>query len=145
MALNPFMPIGYQNQYSNQYQNQNQISSQTTQVQQQTGVIWVLGEEGAKSYPVAPNTMVALWDSERMVIYLKSVDAFGRPSMNILDYTMRNKELPQQQAQASQDASEPGKAFVTKDELQASLRDLEIKLKGVLKDGKSTVPDDESK
>lgn len=57
-------------------------------------IIWVQGEAGAKSYLVAPNNTVQLWDSESKTIYLKSADASGMPSMKILDYTIRD-EAPQ--------------------------------------------------
>lgn len=53
------------------------------------GLIWVQGEAGAKSYLVSPGATVALWDSEAQVIYLKSSDASGLPSMKVLDYTIR--------------------------------------------------------
>ncbi|MBP5475042.1 MAG: hypothetical protein J6X83_02120 [Methanomicrobium sp.] len=49
------------------------------------------GEAGAKSYLVAPNNTVQLWDSEQNVIYLKSADASGMPSIKILDYTIRQE------------------------------------------------------
>lgn len=66
---------------------------QQTQVGMQNNsgnsIIWVQGEAGAKSYMVAPNTTVALWDSETQTIYLKSADASGMPSMRVLDYTIR--------------------------------------------------------
>ncbi len=51
---------------------------------------WVQGEAGAKSYLVARNSTATLWDSEAQVIYLKSADASGMPSMKILDYTIRD-------------------------------------------------------
>ena len=51
---------------------------------------WVQGEAGAKSYLVAPNSTATLWDSEAQVIYLKSADASGMPSMKIIDYTIRD-------------------------------------------------------
>lgn len=60
------------------------------QQQQQAGLTWVQGEAGAKSFLVAPNTTVDLWDSEAQVIYLKSADASGMPSMKVLDYTIRD-------------------------------------------------------
>lgn len=53
-------------------------------------MIWVQGEEGARGYMVAPNNTVPLWDSEKQIIYVKSADALGRPSMRILDYTIRD-------------------------------------------------------
>ena len=42
------------------------------QPQTNNGIIWVQGEAGAKSYLVAPNNTVQLWDSEDQKIYLKS-------------------------------------------------------------------------
>lgn len=54
-----------------------------------SGIIWVQGESGAKSYLVAPNNTVALWDSESETIYLKSADASGMPSIKTLDYKIR--------------------------------------------------------
>ena len=78
MAYN--FPVNYQPYYPT-YQTQNQSNS----------IIWVQGEAGAKSYLVAPNTTVQLWDSEQNVIYLKSADASGMPSIKILDYTIRQE------------------------------------------------------
>lgn len=71
----------YQQVYYPQYQQQ---------TQQNNSIIWVQGEAGAKSYLVAPNTTVQLWDSEAQTIYLKSADASGMPSIKILDYTIRD-------------------------------------------------------
>lgn len=87
MAYNPF-PVGYQpTQF---YYPQQTQQTQTQPAQQSNGIIWVQGEAGAKSYLVAPNTTVQLWDSESNVIYLKSADASGMPSMKIIDYTIRD-------------------------------------------------------
>ena len=61
---------------------------------QQNGMIWVQGEAGAKSYLVAPNTTAQLWDSEAQVIYIKSADASGMPSIKVLDYTIRDAQKP---------------------------------------------------
>jgi hypothetical protein len=91
MAYNGF-PATYQPMYYQpQYQTvQPSYVQQNQQPQQSNGIIWVQGEAGAKSYLVAPNTTVQLWDSEAQVIYLKSADASGMPSMKILDYTIRD-------------------------------------------------------
>lgn len=86
MAYNSGFPISYP-QYYPQYQNQ-----QITQPQaNNSSIIWVQGEAGAKSYLVAPNTTVQLWDSEQQTIYLKSADASGMPSIKVLDYTIRQE------------------------------------------------------
>lgn len=79
MAYTGF-PATYQQMY-NPYQQQQANYSQN-------GIIWVQGEAGAKSYLVAPNTTVQLWDSEEKRIYLKSADASGMPSIRTLEYTI---------------------------------------------------------
>lgn len=86
----PF-PTTYQPYYP-QYQQQinPQVNQQAAQ-QVSNGLIWIQGIEAAKSYMVAPNTTVALWDSESETVYLKSADASGMPSMRILDYTIREE------------------------------------------------------
>lgn len=87
-----YQPIYYP-QMQNAYQQPGQgIPSPAPQMGQQggSGIIWVQGEAGAKSYLVAPNNTVQLWDSEAQVIYLKSTDASGMPSMKVLDYTIRD-------------------------------------------------------
>ena len=93
MAYNNGFPATYQQMYyPQQFQSIQPSYVQQTQqpAQQNNSIIWVQGEAGAKSYLVAPNTTVQLWDSEAQVIYLKSADAIGMPSMKILDYTIRD-------------------------------------------------------
>jgi len=90
MAYSPVFPTTYQ---PIGYYPQTQASMPQNQ-QSNSGIIWVTGEAGAKSYLVAPNNTVQLWDSEQQTIYLKSADASGMPSMKILDYTIRS-EVPQ--------------------------------------------------
>ena len=82
MAYNNGFPMNYQQSYYPQVQAQPQ--------QINNGIIWVQGEASAKSYPVAPNTSVPLWDSEANVIYIKSADMSGMPSIKVLDYTIRD-------------------------------------------------------
>ena len=84
MAYTGF-PATYQPMYYPQYQQQTQ--------QQNNSIIWVSGEAGAKAYLVAPNTTVQLWDSERQTIYVKTADASGKPTLKILDYTIR-EDMP---------------------------------------------------
>lgn len=76
MAYN--FPMGY-TPYVQQYYPQQQTNN---------GIIWCQGEQAAKSYLTAPNTTVALWDSESQKIYLKSTDASGMPSIKTLEYTI---------------------------------------------------------
>lgn len=76
MAYN-YYPATYQPMYQQSYQQP-----------QNTGIIWVSGEAGAKAYMTAPNTTVQLWDSEAQKIYLKSADASGMPSIKTLEYSI---------------------------------------------------------
>lgn len=85
------------NQFKGQYQQPMQMPNQPMQQAptQQTAsndIIWVQGEAGAKAYLVAPNNTVTLWDSENPVIYIKSADASGIPSLRTLDWTERTPE-----------------------------------------------------
>ena len=90
MAYNSYFP----NNYIPQYYVPNAPNIPAQQTQQNSGIIWVQGIAGAKSYLVAPNTTVQLWDSEAQTIYLKSADASGMPSMKIIDYTIRDTNTP---------------------------------------------------
>lgn len=111
MAYNNAYPINYPQSYPQFYPQYTQIQpNQSQQSQQNNGMIWVQGIAGAKSYLVAPNSTVQLWDSERNSIYIKSADASGMPSMKILDYKER------EQSQSSEPA-EP-QTYVTHDELK---------------------------
>lgn len=101
MVYNNGFPVGYQQIYPQyqsypQYQqilNPQQIQQPAMQSANTNNVFtWVQGESGAKSYMIAPNTTVELWDSEAQTIYLKSADANGLPSMKILDYTIRDEQ-----------------------------------------------------
>lgn len=126
MAYNSGFPITYQPYYPQAYQAPQQ-PSYASQGQSNNGIIWVQGEAGAKSYLVAPNTTVVLFDSESQTIYLKSADATGLPSMRVLDYTIRD-----QQARGGA-LSQPVGDFVTKSEmdaLRAELEQIKARLKG---------------
>lgn len=121
MAYNNMYPMGYQSPmyYQPQYQN--------TPNNQNSGIIWVQGEAGAKSYLVAPNTTVQLWDSEEQVIYLKSADASGMPSIKTLDYKVREANVP----------THTNTTYATKDELDQLKESIEARLKEIT--GRSTV------
>ena len=90
-AMNPVQataPIPQQQYLQNPAPQQVQ-----NQQSQSPGIIWVSGEAGARGYMVAPNSTVQLWDSDSPVIYLKSADASGMPSLKILDYTTRDQTI----------------------------------------------------
>lgn len=109
-----YQPMNYQPMNYAQPQYNNQLNQQT---QNSSGLIWVQGIEGAKSYLVAPNTTVQLWDSEKQTIYLKSADASGMPSIKTLDYTIREDKAPNLPLQGTENTQ--GIEYATKDDLKA--------------------------
>ena len=86
----------------------------------QGGLNWIQGEQAAKSYLIAPNSTVVLFDSERDTLYIKSADASGMPSMKVLDYTIREtgKNTANSPSVASADTSA---SYATKDEIDGVL------------------------
>ena len=113
MAYNNGFPAAYQPMYYPQYQ-----SLQTAQ-QQNNGIIWIQGEAAAKSYLVAPNNSIVLFDSERQTIYIKSADASGMPTMKVLDYTMRDQTPANAPISASGQAPINSPDYATKAEFTA--------------------------
>ena len=112
MAYNNGFPMNY-----NQMYPQMPIMPQMPQSQPNDSLIWVQGETGAKSYLIAPNKTVPLWDSEAQTIYLKSADASGMPSMKVLDYTIReNANTPLRDP-----INRKEEEYVTKEELDLIL------------------------
>lgn len=105
---------GYQNPYypAPMPDNLAQLRQQPAQTPQ-TGMIWIQGETGAKSYMVAPGNTVALWDSENPTIYIKSCDNSGMPSMRIIDYVERT------QKPSPAPAAAPAPEYVTRQEFDA--------------------------
>ena len=114
MAYNNGFPINYQPYQMYAPPQYVQQASQQQTLNQNNGIIWVQGEAGAKSYLVAPNNTVSLWDTESQVIYLKSADASGMPSTKILDYTVRSADDKRVNA-----IQTPQVEYVTKEEFNA--------------------------
>ena len=87
---------------------------QPPQQQQMVGqsIIWVQNEQDAYNYLVAPNSAVALWDSNNPVVYLKQADASGKPTMKIYDLVERTTQRPQA-------APQPAAEYVTRQEFVA--------------------------
>lgn len=130
----------YQPPYYGQYGGYTPMMPQPLQVPQpvpqtantaSTGLIWVQGEAGAKSYLVAPGNTLALWDSENQVIYLKSSDQSGMPSMRVLDYTERTQGMrPNPMSQPTD--------YIRRDEFD-KLKAIVEQMKGGADDGKPAI------
>ena len=53
---------------------------------QRQELIKVNGLEGAKNYPLSPGSTVALFDAESDIMYIKSMDAGGFPSIRTFTF-----------------------------------------------------------
>jgi hypothetical protein len=129
-TYNPYFPVGYQ-PYNFPYAAQNSPSDAAQSIPQgmaapqrqtqQSPILWVQGEAGAKAFPVAPNQTVQLWDSEAQVIYLKSADTSGMPTMKVLDYTIREQNSPISPVMKS------SPDYITREEFEKRLAELKEK------------------
>ena len=124
MAYNNGFPVTYQQMYPQyNYVPQQQIPQQVQQPANDSGILWVQGEAGAKSWAVASGRSVMLMDSESNTFYIKSSDASGMPMpLRIFDYTERTTQQPQ--AQVIQHHDIDTSKFVTWDELEKRLNSL---------------------
>lgn len=119
------------NQFKGQYQqpqiqNQQPFSQPFSQpiqqpmaMQPQTNdmMIWVLSRGEAESFPVAPNNSVILWDKNDEVIYIKSANMQGVPSMRVLDYKERTVDNAPKTPEKHE--CKCGDKFVLKNDFQA--------------------------
>lgn len=122
-------PMG---QFNQQYQQPMAQPMQNAQMPMQgqptSDFLWVLNENEATSYPVAPNNTVILWDKNLPTVYIKSVNAQGVPSMRILDFTERTATAPKTPSVPSFNSTSN---FVTLDSFNALKGDVEA-LRGKL-------------
>lgn len=103
-------------------ENQQYIPPYQMQTVSTNDMLWVLNEAEATAYPVAPNNSVVLWDKSNPVIYVKSVNMQGVPSMRVLDFTERTQNEPQKAVQSELNL---GNNFVTVDAFNALKGDFE--------------------
>ena len=104
-----------QNQFAQPYQMPMQTSPMATHTSN-NDMIFVLGQNEAESYPVAPNSTVTMWDKNQKTFYIKTANAQGIPSMQIYDFTERPQNAPQT---PTEHACQCGDKFVTKEEFKA--------------------------
>jgi hypothetical protein len=132
-----YQPYGYQTYYPQYGQGMRQDGTP----QNETDMKWVQGEAGAKAVIVEPRKTVTLWDSESQIIYLKSADATGMPSMKILRY-----EIVEDASKTPKTA--PKIDFATKDDvfsIQKQIDEIKANLSGRKgAEHESTVSADES-
>jgi hypothetical protein len=117
----PTMPNVAENQNQWQLQNMQQPLNQPTQTPT-NDMIFVLNENEASSFPVAPNNRVVLWDKNQTTFYVKSANAQGIPSMQVYDFSERAQNAPQT---PTEHVCKCGDNFVTKDDFNALKGDFE--------------------
>lgn len=93
-AYNPVM--NYQQQIA---QLQSQMSTQPQQQMQipVNNLIRVTGLDGAKAYTMSPNSVVPLFDDQNDVLYVKSTDGAGFPTIRTFAFTPIETAKPQQE------------------------------------------------
>ena len=79
-------------------------------------MIFVLGQNEAESYPVAPNATVTMWDKNQKTFYIKTANAQGIPSMQIYDFTERIENPSKTPAEHTCTC---GEKFATKEQINA--------------------------
>lgn len=146
---NYYNPYGYNNNgmsFSNQPYAASAPAPQYGQPQYQPQqpvnptMIWVDGEAAARAYQIPPTHPIgqplALWDNNDMVIYLKQVDSFGRPSpLKRIRYTvepepqMSSLPSPMGQSGTSEQQVDTSK-FVTKDDFESLKNELRSMVQG---------------
>ena len=126
MAYNNYFPQTYPQMYPQYNYVPQQVAQQPQQPVNDTGILWVQGEAGAKSWAVAPGKSVMLMDSESNTFYIKSSDASGMPMpLRIFDYAERtsNTSIPEVAHHTDVDMNQ----YVTKEELEEKLAELRPK------------------
>lgn len=127
----PYSYTGYSpyNQYQQTYYPSAYSPAAQSVVQQSSGIVWVQGEAGAKSYLVGAGQSVLLMDSENSCFYIKSTDNSGMPMpLRVFDYTER-VEQPAEADAPNIDLSD----YVTHEELKKWADKLKAT---ILKEGK---------
>lgn len=95
-----------------------QMTNPYPQTEQNNGITWVQGLEGAKAYQMSPNRNILLMDSENEgTFYIKVTDNIGMANLRVFNYT----EVTAQDVKKDPiDLSE----YVKKSELQELLTEL---------------------
>ena len=114
------------------YQTQPYQPTMPTGYAQQTpvhGFVYVNGIEGAKAYQMPPNSEMPLFDAGGDVMYIKTTDGAGFPTIKVCDVSERTGAA---NAQASE--------YVTRDELQRVYADLSAQVEQMKGVAYGTVP-----
>lgn len=111
MYGNPY-PQRYPQQPLQGYYQQPMAAIPQQQVQP-VDLIRVTGIEGARAYPVTPNSTVPLFDADRDVLYVKSTDAGGFPTIRAFAFAPLQDTQQQQPEYVTRQEFEELRAMIT--------------------------------
>lgn len=106
---NAYQPVSTPQQFA---MDQMQQFQQRAQMQQGMQLIRVTGMDGAKAYQMPPNSVVPLFDADNDIMYVKSTDGAGFPTIRAFAF------------QPVEDKPEPVQQYVTRDEFDAAMKHL---------------------
>lgn len=136
--MNPMLPNPYGMQ--NGFQNPmvpaitGSQTMQTAMQQPSNGLVRVTGIDGAKAYQMPPNSVTALFDDSYDIMYVKSTDGAGFPTIRVFDfYEHKTEQTPVQSFQNMEN-------YATKEDLLTVQKQYE-ELKGMIENGKQSVPE----
>lgn len=95
-----------------------------------TNIIWTMGLESAKAYPVAPGRTVLLMDSESPTFFIKAVDNNGFAAMKSFSFVENQPSAVEEPSAAK---------FVTNDQLQEALSQLMAKIEALIPQTKNLI------
>lgn len=99
-------PMGYAPSYlSTQVSNSPQNNN--------TNIIWTMGQESAKAYPLFPGKTVMLMDSESPRFFIKSVDASGYATLKTYSF--------QEEPSTSAPTAHAEANYITREQLDAAM------------------------
>lgn len=110
---NAYQPVGTPQQFAiDQMQQFQQRAQMQPGMQQGMQLIRVTGMDGAKAYQMPPNSVVPLFDADNDIMYIKSTDGAGFPTIRAFAF------------QPVEDKPEPVQQYVTRDEFDAAMKHL---------------------
>lgn len=126
-----FNPSQYMQMMNQQPSQMGQFSPQMAVQPQGNGLIRVTGMDGAKAYQMPPNSVVALFDGNEDIFYIKTSDGAGFSTIKPFRFSpMEETTTP------AVNSTE----FATKQELVSLQQEIE-EMKGMISNGKQSVPE----
>lgn len=97
MAYNPNMYMPYQPSWTQGVQAPMYNNPIPSAAQPVNGLVSVTGIEGAKAYQMPPNSSMPLFDGNNDILYVKTTDAAGYPTIRTFKFEpMEQAAQPQQ-------------------------------------------------